>query len=676
MNCQFLSILIFIASFNLFAQNKKLDIKLDSIEILRELSKDSNLEMSSRLAYAKKAVQLSMETDIDSTILRSNRDLSFIYLNLGEYDFVKSINFNNLKLASKLNDSLALAIANQNLGWYYEIELQQDSSYYYYYNAVKLYNKLKNVQNEGQVLLNMAAIQENEKDYIGSEVNAVRAIELIQALPETDSNLDTLWSIYNLLGVISEKLEQFDKAIEYHERALAFSGKIPDNYLYNLYTNTNMGTVYSKKRDYKKSLEYFNKILQDRTLIETDPSTYAYTIDNIAYTRFLSKDKDVSGIEGLFKQAFKIGDSIEDPIIMMSASSNIAELYFENNQKDSALFYAEKAYKISKETNSNDFVSKSLLLLSKINEGELGKNYLYERIKLNDSLLKNERAIRNKFARIEFETDQIEAENIKISRERLIFLLISVVLLLTLTSLYIIITQRTKNRKLRFAQKQQEANEEIYNLMLGQQDKIDEGRAQEKKRISEELHDGILGRLFGTRLSLDSLNMLQTDDAIKNREGYIGELKTIEEEIRKISHDLNSDFVAGSSFMDIVKTLIETQTQAYQLTYSFKEDDGINWDDVSNITKIHIYRMFQETMQNIYKHANANHIKISFQLKNNVILLSVEDDGSGFNVTKAKKGIGIKNINSRVKEIGGKVDIDSKVDVGTKIIISVPISNR
>ena len=61
--------------------------------------------------------------------------------------------------------------------------------------------------------------------------------------------------------------------------------------------------------------------------------------------------------------------------------------------------------------------------------------------------------------------------------------------------------------------------------MLAQQDKIDEGRTKEKKRISEELHDGILGRLFGTRLSLDSLNMLQTEEAIINREGYINELK-------------------------------------------------------------------------------------------------------------------------------------------------------
>ena len=125
-------------------------------------------------------------------------------------------------------------------------------------------------------------------------------------------------------------------------------------------------------------------------------------------------------------------------------------------------------------------------------------------------------------------------------------------------------------------------------------------------------------------------------------------------------------------FSDIVKTLIDTQTQAYKLTYTFNEDNKIHWDDVSNKTKIHVYRIVQETMQNIYKHANAKHIKISFQLKNSVILLSIEDDGSGFNVVKAKKGIGLKNINSRVKEIGGKVNIESKTDIGTTVSINVP----
>ena len=126
-----------------------------------------------------------------------------------------------------------------------------------------------------------------------------------------------------------------------------------------------------------------------------------------------------------------------------------------------------------------------------------------------------------------------------------------------------------KTEELRFIQQQQEANEEIYNLMLAQQDKMEEGRTQEKKRISEELHDGILGKLFGTRLSLDSLNMVATPEAAKTRSVYISELKAIESEIRKISHDLNTDFISDSGFMDILGTLIEKQTKAYDLDYSF-----------------------------------------------------------------------------------------------------------
>jgi signal transduction histidine kinase len=594
---------------------------------------------------------------------------------MDKYDQVRKINHSNLKLAHKVNDSSAIGIANFNLGFYYHnFELNHDSAYYYYYNAAKLYNKIKDDLNEGEVLVNMANIQETEKDYIGSEINAIRAISLIQKLPETDRNLDTLWSLYNLLGAISGRLQQYDKALDNHQIALSIGEKISDGYFYNLYSNNNIAFIYQEKGDYRQALAIYEELIKKTSLYQKDPSLYALILGNIAYNKFLSRDVnyDLIGLE--FKEAYKISDSIDDDIVKMAISNYYSEYFLSRNTMDSALFYAKKAYNLGKETKSNNVISKSLLLMSKIKGGDVGKEFLNEHIKLNDSLLNNERNIRNKFARIEFETDQIEAENIRISRERLLFLLLSIGLMLTLTLLYIIISQRAKNRKLEFNQKQQEANEEIYNLMLAQQDKIEEGRTKEKLRISGELHDGILGRLFGTRLSLDSLNMQQTEDAIKNRGQYIDELKSIEQEIRKISHDLNTDFIAGSGFIDIIKTLIETQSSAYQLSYTFDQNDEINWETVSNKSKIHIYRMVQETMQNIYKHANAKHIKISFRLKNDVILLSIEDNGSGFNVNKAKKGIGLKNINSRAKEIGGKVDIESKIDVGTTILISVPIN--
>jgi signal transduction histidine kinase len=66
-------------------------------------------------------------------------------------------------------------------------------------------------------------------------------------------------------------------------------------------------------------------------------------------------------------------------------------------------------------------------------------------------------------------------------------------------------------------------------------------------------------------------------------------------------------------------------------------------------------------------------VKISVILKNNVICLTITDDGSGFDVNKAKKGIGIKNITSRVDEIQGKLVIKSEKGKGTKIEIQVPV---
>ena len=167
--------------------------------------------------------------------------------------------------------------------------------------------------------------------------------------------------------------------------------------------------------------------------------------------------------------------------------------------------------------------------------------------------------------------------------------------------------------------------------------------------------------------------MVNTEEAIQSRSNYINELKTIEQEIRKISHDLNTDFIANSGFLDIIETLIENQTTAYQLTYEFEHSEVIDWDEISNKNKIHLYRIIQESLQNIYKHANANHVKIGFQLKNDVILVSITDDGSGFDINKAKKGIGLKNINSRVSELNGKLTINSTLGEGTDILINVPI---
>lgn len=234
--------------------------------------------------------------------------------------------------------------------------------------------------------------------------------------------------------------------------------------------------------------------------------------------------------------------------------------------------------------------------------------------------------------------------------------------------------QRSKNKELLFNKKQDEANVEIYNLMLTQQTKFQEGSNKEKERIAKELHDGILGRLFGTRLSLDSLNEGITDKEISEREEYIEEIQTIEEDIRKISHNLKTSlFNTNTSFRKLVEQLVTKQSKISNFEWSLNFNNLKNWENISNDIKINCYRILQESIQNINKYAKASKVKIEFYKEKQSLMLTIKDNGLGYNSKVKNKGIGQKNILSRVQTLNGKVEFISRVGFGTKIIIRIPI---
>ena len=674
-----ISLLVFCLFFctQSYAQEVLKSSSYDSIIKLRKLGGDESKTLEDRFKYAKRAVELSKITKTDSIILNSTRILSTVSIYQGKSDMFVNLNHQILKLSKKLKDSIQMGLSSHNIGWaYLQTRIQNDSAYYYLTKAIRIYEKTGNVSNHIDALESVADILQVEKDYLGSEEYAIEGLKLLEKLPKNELNLFKVWKLNNILGTGSLELKQYDESIAYHQKALNAADKMEDGLSPLLTSKNNVAFVYKEKGEIETALKLYKEVFNNEQLFDIDPTFYALAADNVAYTSFLNGNKDYNKLEKMFKRAYKIADSMQDPFTKLASTIDMAKFYKAQNKIDSSLKYAKESYELGKLTRENGIYLESMMILSELHSADEGKKYLNEHIKLSDSLLQQERGIRNKFARVKFNTDLIERENERISTQRFWLLIVSVVLLITLFLLYVIISQRTKNKELKFEREQQETNEEIYNLMLSQQDKVDEARALEKKRISQEMHDGILGRLFGTRLSLDSLNFADGKEAVQKRSTYIDDLKNIEQDIRKISHDLNTDFVAGSGFMDIVETLIENQTKAYQLSYEFYHSDDINWEDISNKTKIHIYRILQETMQNIYKHAEANHIKISFQLEKSVILLNISDDGKGFEINKSKKGIGLKNILARVEEVNGTVEFESAVNAGTAITVKIPFLNN
>ncbi|WP_162183641.1 tetratricopeptide repeat protein [Wocania ichthyoenteri] len=570
---------------------------------------------------------------------------------------------------AKFTDSVSVANQHYKIGELYRYSLLSDSAYFYYQKAEKVFRKFNYKYETAITLYGIAVCQTYDKDYTGSEVTSIEALTLLEQLNESNLIKERKAYVYNNLGIVFDELEEFDQAIEYLEKSLEIKKKLKGDFQRSIgLTLNNMLKVYRRSGEYELAIEKYNEILSNKELINNHPDVYVLALGNYANTLYLSKQTEQ--LPELYLKALRICDSINHSYNSIIIHQHLAEYYNNKNSKGLAKYHAYKAKNISEAYNNDDLL-KSLLLLSKIEKGDIAVKHLKNYVKLSDSLQRSERAKRDKFARIRFETNQIEQENIRIARERMWLLIISITLIITSFLIYLVVSQRNKNKELKFIQQQQKTNEEIYNLMLSQQDNIEEARTLEKKRISEELHDGVLGRLFGTRLSLDSLNMGINADVINTRSQYISELKTIEDDIRKVSHKLNTDFVSGSGFIDIIKSLLEKQTKAYGFDYELKHNDDINWEEASNKTKIHIYRIIQESLQNIYKHANATLVKISFEVKNNVFCLVINDNGSGFIVDKAKRGIGLKNINSRVEEIKGDLNITSEVNKGTTITIKI-----
>ncbi|MFI2744677.1 sensor histidine kinase, partial [Zhouia sp. PK063] len=209
----------------------------------------------------------------------------------------------------------------------------------------------------------------------------------------------------------------------------------------------------------------------------------------------------------------------------------------------------------------------------------------------------------------------------------------------------------------RLEQKQKEANAEILHLMVAENSKVEQGKEEERKRIARELHDGILGKLFGVRLSLDFLNNRKEEEVIEKRKGYLEELKNIGNEIRLLSHQLNYDSQFKKEFAELIKNYVFDESLPFDIQLNM--DDNINWEMVEDTVKLNLFRILQEALNNIIKHANATTVVINFTKKAEHLSLEIQDNGTGFDTAKASDGIGLQNMKKRVQQLKGTCKINT-----------------
>ena len=641
--------------------------KVDSLEVYLKIANDIDENLDVRKKNNQLALNIVSQEKNDSLNRFYYFEIANRFYNNGDIEGFKKISLKLIENSILSNDSIDLAKSYTFLGDYYGYQFVSDSAYLFYFKAEKIYSSLKDYPKTAKTLINKAVFQTNEKDYVGSEKSIFKALKFLKT---NDKKLT--YQSYNLLGIIYNELSEYNKSIEYHNRALKVLqfDVSKENLELSIASINNIGLVYQNKKEYKKSMFYFQKALSEKNILKSSPFSQAAIESNLGYSKL--KLNNLNELPNLFTKSLKTFEELNSITGIINCKLYLTEYYTFKKDTAKAFSFANSSYQLAKSNNLPKDILLSLKQLSIVNPKKIAA-YSEEYIKISDSLQLAERKMRNKLARIEFETEEltVEKKNLLIQQRNTIFIALSVLFLLSVG--FLIRFQLLKNKALLHKQEQQKANEEVYQLLLNQQNKIESVRQVEKKRIAQELHDGILGKLFGTRMNLGILNNEKEDNQIKKRMFFIEELKGIEQEIREISHDLNSEKTAVfNNFVAMVTQFIENQKSVCKAEIEFILDDNINWNEQENMLKINLYRILQECFQNINKHANATQVFIKFEKSKTSIILNVQDNGTGFDFLKKKKGIGLSNMIERTKDSKGIMNVDSNPGKGTILNFEMP----
>ncbi|WP_165872280.1 tetratricopeptide repeat-containing sensor histidine kinase [Tenacibaculum sp. M341] len=573
---------------------------------------------------------------------------------------LKKITFKIDSIFNISQDSLLLAKYYHFRALQCKLSYQNDSAFYYYHQSKNISKKTNDSLPVGRRLLSLAVLQRNAKDYLGSEISSIEALEYLEPkkTKEPKELYKYLNSVYNNLGLISNELSQKEDAIRFYNKALEIN-KLNKNDEGYLYTINNIGLFYQKINKNKIAIEYFNKGLSFDSLSFKYPRNYVLLLENLAASKFLLGKRE--GVIISYEKVLKIKKRIKDNWGLSTTHVNLCDYHKRFKNFSKAKYHANEALKYAKLTHNNQRWLEALQLLSDLTTGKESKTYLQEYITLNDSLVQQERQLKNQFAKIRYETGKKEKENafLKTENEKkeaeiayqkqqttIGWLGAAVSILLFFISVSFFTFRRKKI---------------LYQAQL-QKAQV---RERERRRIAKSLHDEVAGdlRLLHTRLEKSQM----IEEAQK--------LDMVKENVRNLSHQLSSISFKKVNFIDQMINLVSDYF-APGFVIKIHNIKDIDWSKTNRYIKRLLYLSTRESIQNCKKYAEASKVDINFSVRKKYVFLSISDNGVGFDINTCKKGIGLQNMQERVEELNGTLAIKSELGKGTKIEIQVPLNAK
>ncbi|WP_422106162.1 tetratricopeptide repeat-containing sensor histidine kinase [Winogradskyella sp.] len=573
----------------------------------------------------------------------------------------------------KTDDSL-LAETNNQLGRFQFFTNQLDSATVYFENARTLLEKYNDRNRVAIINISLGAIYLRQGNYEKTIATLTESASFFEA---TNDALNAAKCYSNISSAFAE-LDNFDKAIDYSEKALkVFS----ENNLtqFQLITLPNLATQHYKKGDTIRAIDYYNEA-EDLAKALNNKRSLSMIYNNLG-NLYLDSDTDKS--KAYLENALELKNELNLTSGIEVTKSNLGYIHLKQKDFRKALSFLNDAL-IDVKGKQEVFVYNNLSKAYKgLNDFPKALEFSEKAKRLNDSLLSaaNQETILNIQTKYETEKKekeilQLQTENLQANYKRkqnrnLLFVALAVLVLL---SVFIYLQLKNARRKRIILQqehtiKAQELEQKLHEQELDGIDAILDAQEEERSKMASDLHDNLGSKVATLKLYLESYD--NNDDF----SGFYNKLKTLMNdtynEIRSISKNKNFGAQIDKGLIPSAKSI------AKQISDSKKIDIKVINVDVNkrieNTLEIQIFRIIQELLTNIIKHAAATEAIVQFSEHNNALNIVVEDNGKGFDTKSAKTGIGLINIEKRIEKIDGEFVIDSSRGNGTTVILNIPI---
>lgn len=500
----------------------------------------------------------------------------------------------------------------------------------------KSYDEAADSTSIAYVLINMAAILKEYNDYIEMQATDVEALSYL------NKNSDPRYfvSIYNDFGISYCQLEDYGKAVENYEKAMALTKDpfsllvLKNNIGYVHISGGNFSKAYSLLRD-----AYNSPIINDSLEIKARIS------DNLGYAAFRLKRPES---ERLLLEGLEIRQKTKETFGAIASCIHLSKSYAATN-KEKALYYARMAENLAKENHSPDDRLIALKLLVALADAENAKAYGITYTKIADSLETARQKARNSFADIKynykFEREDKLKNRLELAQEknrRLTWALIAVVLGTAMIFLTIYFIRR--GRRIRW--------KAAYDTEV---------------QLSGRLHDTLANDVHQTMLLAETKDL----SVPGHKDLLLDKLEAVYNSIRRISRD-NSDIPDSSGFAQGIRDLLANYNSA-QTQVLAEGIDLFPWQRLNRRKQIGLYRILQELLANMKKHSDCGHALFRFELNGKKLSLHYSDDGAGKDAPPAKLKNGLRIMENRISELKGNFTFEPIPGKGFRAHVEIPL---